>query len=97
MGSFLYNDKENQSGLTLSMVAAEQLLLFLKDMHFEHYMARYAQPQFRRVPRNTIKCYMEHAYAKKKMNLISNFYDFKGIISVTFDCWTGTNNMGIFV
>ena len=28
------------------------------------------------------------------MNLVSNFSGFKGIISITFDCWTGSNNMG---
>ena len=38
---------------------------------------------------------MKHVYAKKKKkNLVSNFSDFKGIISVTSDCLTGSNNMG---
>lgn len=72
------------------MVAVEQPLLFSEDMHFEHYMTGYAQLQLR-IPRNTIKRDMRNVYAKKKMNLVSNFSDFKCIIS---DCWTNSINMG---
>ena len=75
------------------MAAAEQPLLFPEDMHFEHYMTRYAQLQLR-IPRNTIKRDMKNVYAKKKMNLVSKFSDFKCIISVISDCWTSSINMG---
>lgn len=51
-------------------------------------MTRYAQPQFRRTPRNTIKHDMENVYAKMKINLVSNFSNFEGIIFVTSDYWT---------
>lgn len=66
MRPFLYNHKQNQTSLALYMAAVEQPLLFFEDLHFEHYMTRYAQPQFKRVPRNTIKCDMENVYAKRK-------------------------------
>lgn len=71
MRPFLYNHKKNRAGLALYMVAAKQLLLFSEDMHFEHYITRYAPSQFRRVPKNIIKCDMENVYAKK--NLVSIF------------------------
>ena len=46
--------------------------------------------------RNTLKCDLTKIFHDMKKLLINTFINFNGVISISYDCWTGINMVGYF-
>ena len=67
-------------------------LIFGENLRFVHFMHKYAQPTYHRIPRtishnDVIKCYLN-----EKQLVIEEFKNHSGIVYVTLDLWTNKRN-----
>ena len=55
----------------------------------EYYTSKTLQPQYRGIPRNTLKRRTIKLYESKRYELVEMFKSFNGRISITSDIWSG--------
>ena len=88
MSPFIYNQQFLRERLT-GMVASMGLpLTFGEDNRFVHFMHKYAQPTYHRIPRTTSRNDVIKCYLNEKQLIIEEFKNHSGIVSVTLDIWT---------
>ena len=81
-----------REGLVGIVASVSLPLTFGEDPRIVHFMQKYVQPAFHRIPRTTphndvIKC-----YKKEKIIIIEKFNNHSGIVTVTLDIWTNQHN-----
>ena len=92
MTPFIYNQQFLREGLARMVASMGLSLTFGEDPRFVHFMHKYAQPVYHRIPRTTshndvIKCYLN-----EKQLVIEEFKNHSGIVYVTSDLWTNQSN-----
>ena len=75
MTPFIYNQQFLREGLARMVASMGLPLTFGEDPRFVHFMHKYAQPTYHRIPRNdVIKCYLN-----EKQLIIEEFKNHSGI------------------
>ena len=80
MTPFIYNQQFLREGLARLIASIRLPLTFKEDPRFVHFMHKYAQPVYHRIPRTTshndvIKCYLN-----EKQLIIEEFKKHSGIV-----------------
>ena len=88
MTIFIYNQQFLIEGLARLIANMRLPLTFGEDPRFVHFMQKYVQPAYHRIPKTTshndvIKCYLQ-----EKQLLIEEFKNHSGIVYVTSDLRT---------
>ncbi|KAL2944341.1 putative AC transposase [Bienertia sinuspersici] len=88
-------DKLNYTGMLLTcparfVIADELPFNFGESPNYEYFNRVALQPQYRRVPRSTLKRHTQQAYYAYRGYLMEMFCTYDGCVSLTSDTWTST-------
>ncbi|KAL2931380.1 putative AC transposase, partial [Bienertia sinuspersici] len=88
-------DKLNYTGMLLTcpaqfIIADELPYSFGESSNYEYFNRVALQPQYRKVPRNTLKRRTQQSYYAYRGYLMEMFRTYDGRVSLTSDTWTST-------
>ena len=89
---FICNQQFLREGLAKLIASIGLPLTFGEDSKFVHFMKKYVQPTYHRIPRTTSHNDVIKGYLKEKQLVIKEFKNHNGIIYVTSDLWTNQSN-----
>ncbi|KAL2922100.1 putative AC transposase, partial [Bienertia sinuspersici] len=87
---FVYNRDRMISELGRFIIADELPYSFGESVNYEYFNRVVLQPQYRRVPRNTLKRRTQQSYYAYRGYLMEMFRTYDGRVSLTSDTWTST-------
>ena len=92
MSPFIYNQEFMREGLAGIVASVSLPLTFGEDLRVVHFMQKYVQPTFHRIPRTTSSNDVIKCYKNEKQLIIKEFNNHSGIVFVTSDIWTNHCN-----
>ncbi|KAL2937271.1 Zinc finger BED domain-containing protein RICESLEEPER 2, partial [Bienertia sinuspersici] len=87
---FVYNKDRMIAEFGKFIIADELPFSFGERPNYAYFNRVALQPQYRRVPRNTLKRHTQQAYYAYKGYLMEMFRTYDGRVSLTSDTWTST-------
>ncbi|KAL2898471.1 Zinc finger BED domain-containing protein RICESLEEPER 2, partial [Bienertia sinuspersici] len=87
---FVYNRDRMITEFGKFIIADELPFSFGESPNYEYFNRVALQPQYRRVPRNTLKRHTQQAYYAYRSYLMDMFRIYDGCVSLTSDTWTST-------
>ncbi|KAL2922824.1 putative AC transposase, partial [Bienertia sinuspersici] len=87
---FVYNRDRMISELGRFIIADELPYSFGESVNYEYFNRVALQPQYRKVPRNTLKRRTQQSYYAYRGYLMEMFRTYDGRVSLTSDTWTST-------
>ncbi|KAL2942307.1 putative AC9 transposase, partial [Bienertia sinuspersici] len=87
---FIYNTDRMIAEFGKFVIADEFLSSFGESPNYEYSNRVALQPQYRRVPRNTLKRRTQQSYYAYRGYLMETFRTYDGHVSLTSDTWTST-------
>ena len=89
---FICNQQFLREGLAKLIASIGLPLTFGEDPRFVHFMQKYVQLVYHRIPRTTSRNDVIKCYLKEKQLVIEEFQNHSGIVYVTSNLWTNQSN-----